>query len=98
MNAKPWTVPVSCKYGAPMGRHSPSRPPEAGMRAHVARVPFIDGCYDQGGAYWGGPANLWCAWHAPTKDADAFACYFRAPSRAAAVAYARQELGVVCRD
>jgi len=32
------------------------------VKLHLRRVPFVDYCYDQGGAYWGGPANLWCAW------------------------------------
>lgn len=29
------------------------------IKFHLVRVPFIDGCYDRGGAYWGLPANLW---------------------------------------
>ena len=27
----------------------------------LRRVPFSGGDYDTGGAYWGAPANLWCA-------------------------------------
>lgn len=52
-------APVNCSRGAPMGRLD--RQPEEGERLWLARVPFIDGCYDRGGAYWGAPANLWVA-------------------------------------
>lgn len=41
-------------------------------RVHLQRVPLFDGgCYDKGGAYWGSPANLWCAWN------DEGVTYFR---------------------
>ena len=36
---------------------------EAPQKLHLRRVPFVDQCYDRGGAYWGAPANLWCAWN-----------------------------------
>lgn len=44
--------PVSCRYGAPMGRPSIHDNPEADVT--LFRVRFVDGDYDQGGAYWGG--------------------------------------------
>lgn len=48
-------------------------------RLHLRRVPFVDACYDQGGAYWGMPANLYCAWgESNTERAHVF---FRANSR-----------------
>ena len=34
------------------------------FKLHLAKVPFVDGDYDQGGAYWGGPADLYCAYGA----------------------------------
>lgn len=46
--------PVSCRYGAPMGRASSSMDhdaPESIRRA--SRVPLNSGGYDAGGAYWG---------------------------------------------
>lgn len=49
--------------GADMGRpnrHAVDR--TAPIKFHLARVPFVDGCYDRGGAYWGGPANLYRAY------------------------------------
>lgn len=36
-------------------------PDEVG-KVFLQRVPFVDGCYDRGGAYWGAPANLWRAY------------------------------------
>ena len=40
-----------------MGR----RPYGTGSRKHcrLFRLRFVDGCYDDGGAYWGAPANVW---------------------------------------
>jgi len=77
---KPFQVPVSAKYGAPMGRRSSNAEDFQG-KAHLQRVPFVDGDYDQGGAYWGGPATLWCAW-----DDHGAVIYVRADDRDAAKA------------
>jgi hypothetical protein len=41
------------------------------------------GAYDEGGAYWGTGTPLYCAW-----SASGFRRYFRAPSRASALAIA----------
>jgi hypothetical protein len=30
-------------------------------RLHLQRLRFIDQCYDVGGAYWGCPDNVYCA-------------------------------------
>lgn len=49
---------VEYRYGAPMGRrHSAGIEPK---RVHVFRVRFVDGDYDDGGAYWGGGSPLYC--------------------------------------
>jgi len=70
---KPFESNVSSKYGAPMGRHS--NPNDLFGLIRLCRVPLYDGCYDKGGAYWGGPSNLWCAYN---KEGT---FYFRADSR-----------------
>jgi len=50
--------PVNCTYGAPMGRMSTIPDKKPAERIFDRYVPFIDGAYDQGGAYWGIPATL----------------------------------------
>lgn len=56
--------PVSCRYGAPMGRPSwgyPENAPDRGI--HLFHVPLDSGGYDSGGAYWGtGQQRLYCAY------------------------------------
>jgi hypothetical protein len=61
-----------------MGRYSDSIPELSG-KVHLRYVPFVDGDYDQGGAYWGGgryTLPLFCAW-----DEDGHVVYFRSDSR-----------------
>lgn len=70
-------TPVSCKYGAPMGRPNIGHEPHtitSGPRCmefkknqtkvYQKRVRLTDG-YDIGGAYWGCPDNLYVRF---TKD------------------------------
>ena len=64
-----WTItkilhPVNCQYGAPMGRSNVGTRPSKG-KVYTRYVPFYDGAYDKGGAYWGSPANLYVSF---TKD------------------------------
>lgn len=49
--------------GSMMGRRAilPDDP-SAPIRLKMERLRFVDGCYDQGGAYWGAPENVWCAY------------------------------------
>lgn len=47
--------------GAQMGRRD-VLPTSTHPKLRLRKVPFIDGCYDRWGAYWGAPANLFCAW------------------------------------
>ena len=75
----PFEIDVSSDRGAPMGRQDD--PIAGGTKVRLQRVPFEDDCYDKGGAYWGMPANLYCAW-----DEDGNAVYLRAPNRDAAKA------------
>lgn len=51
--------PVSCKFGAPLGRYSDSgykRPKN--QKLFDRKVLLDSGAYDKGGAYWGFPNNL----------------------------------------
>jgi len=50
---------VSSSRGAPMGRSEYIEGLEEPARCF--RLKFFDGCYDEGGAYWGYPANVYCA-------------------------------------
>ena len=79
---KPFQKPVQCRYGAPLGRFD--RLTDFASRLHLERVPFIDGDYDQGGAYWGGYPSLplYCAWNDGANGMQA--CYTRAKDRQAA--------------
>lgn len=54
---------VSSKYGAPMGRPARHNCPDrqAEIEFQLERMPLVDGAYDSGGAYWGGPDNLYRA-------------------------------------
>lgn len=50
--------------GSQMGRRNilPDDPKRATGRLRLQRLPFVDGCYDRWGAYWGSPANVWMVW------------------------------------
>lgn len=66
--------------GADMGRPNQIPDDYTGGRLRLTRLPFRDGAYDQGGAYWGSPANLWCAWGEST-DGEDLRVYVRADNR-----------------
>lgn len=69
--------PVSCKYGAPLGRYTgPDYLDTAAGKIYLRRVPLDNGGYDKGGAYWGHGAPLWEA-----LDQDGNGRIFRASSR-----------------
>lgn len=81
-------APVSCLYGAPMGRrsHSGAWTPETRLCARRQR----GRAYDEGGAYWGidnvsGP--VWAVWEHGKSDNGVV--YVRAWTREAAIAAAR---------
>lgn len=38
------------------------------IKLRLTRLPFVDGCYDRWGAYWGAPATVWCAWNETAGD------------------------------
>lgn len=75
--------------GSQMGRRNliPSVPQPCKMS--LTRLRFVDGDYDQGGAYWGSPANLWRAYGEACHFGDSLQCpevFVRANSRAEAKA------------
>lgn len=62
---------VACsKHGQAWGRRSWRGDPERAYKFHLQHVKFEDGCYDLGGAYWGSPANLYCAWVDDPEDGE----------------------------
>lgn len=76
---------LDCKYGAPMGRRAywPHAPRDSDLteklsfKLYLHRLEFTDGGYDQGGAYWGAPADVYRA----IDEENTFCCYVRANSR-----------------
>jgi hypothetical protein len=81
------TPDVFCKYGAPMGRRSDNPASVDGEKLFLRYVPFVDGCYDRGGAYWGMPANLyWWSDLEGTRQG-----YLRAPDHESAKAKIRED-------
>lgn len=84
------TSHVGGQYGAPMGRRSDNLDSTFAGTVKVARLPFVDYDYDQGGAYWGGGSNSGQMWAASwDDDAEGVVAYhyFRAKSFTAACAY-----------
>lgn len=73
---------VDCSRGAPMGRPGNVTESAYPVKFHLAYVPFVDYCYDQGGAYWGMPANLYRAWGDGAEEQQEL--FLRAPDRQAA--------------
>jgi len=57
--ASPQLPKVGGKRGAPMGRSEYADDFQEPCRCF--RLRFVDDCYDEGGAYWGSPANVFCA-------------------------------------
>lgn len=72
-------APVNCSRGAPMGRADCHDHGATNILFELEWVPFVDDCYDSGGAYWGLPTNLYCV---EGESADIVVRFFvRAPSR-----------------
>jgi hypothetical protein len=67
--------PVNCKYGAPMGRGND----RISGKCFLQRVNFVDGDYDNGGAYWGGGRGTLPLWVAQDSEGGQF--FVRAKSR-----------------
>ncbi len=78
---------VSCTYGAPMGRRGDNPANLQDVKRLCARRQGGGDGYDKGGAYWGGPSNVWGVW--AYIGGDVVCCYVRASSRADAIAQVR---------
>ena len=84
INAKLKASNASSVRGADMGRRDwgLSEHRWCPMVMYLQRVRFVDGDYDLGGAYWGGPPSLplFCAW----AEDDEARVFVRAKDRGAA--------------
>lgn len=80
---KPFQSPVSCQYGAPMGRPNTVTESDYPVKFRLQRMSMISYDYDQGGAYWGGPSpedgQMYCAWGDGAEEVQIV--YIRAKSR-----------------
>lgn len=77
-------APVSCRYGAPMGRGygNPANLDGVTGRIHLRLVGIDGGGYDRGGAYWGQRLpgqSLYVAWG--ICDGEPVALYMDATGR-----------------
>lgn len=70
---------VNCSRGAPMGRSSGHFLDPSAGKVRLFRVNLNSGGYDDGGAYWGLGANLWCG-----IDAEGRRRFIRAHTRSQA--------------
>jgi len=71
---------ASSKYGAQMGRPDSIPIKLVNRKFYLNKLKFVDGCHDQGGAYWGCPANVYWA-HNGEQDSDFCQMFFRANNR-----------------
>ena len=69
------------------------------VKLRLFRLPFVDGCYDRWGAYWGAPANIYIATNRACVDGayhvgagQLVEMFIRADSREKAKQQARQTL------
>lgn len=76
---------VDCSRGAPMGRHGDAPGNFVDAPRLYARHQGGSEGYDRGGAYWGGPNNVWAVW---TRGGKAVT-YVRANSREQAIKLAK---------
>lgn len=86
----------SSKYGARMGRRN-VLPLDINtpIKLQMERLKWVDGDYDQGGAYWGGGSgdNVYCAFaYAPASIDFSTAIFVRAKSRIEAKELVREYL------
>lgn len=88
---------VGCSRGAPMGRRNVCEmlPEEVG-KVYLQLVPFVDGDYDRGGAYWGAVRGQWlwrayCEQENTKEEIDVFDQFLRAKSREQAKDILRQQ-------
>lgn len=89
---------VNSPFGAPMGRRAylPSDPNQP-LKLSLRQLRWVDGDYDEGGAYWGGPGpgRAWSAiYRAVGYDSEGLLTelFTRAASRDAAKSAVREHL------
>jgi len=82
---------VSCKYGAPMGRSNTIPTNIKSAKLYLEKLKWVDGDYDQGGAYWGGGMGD-TIYRAYEDDIEIFV---RAKSRVEAKAVVKEDLEAV---
>lgn len=84
---------VSCRYGAPMGRRNilPDDCDEA-VKLQMVKLQWVDGDYDEGGAYWGGGSGDSIYFASGENDEIVIEVYVRARNRTAAKAKVRRLL------
>lgn len=75
---------VDCSRGAPMGRSNYGQPQRKGG-VSLFKVRLDKGGYDDGGAYWGFPCDIYCA-----VEDDTYRAFVRAKTRREAA----EKLGV----
>lgn len=93
INAILRSKPVSCTYGAPMGK--PNRfngkicrnglSSESHEPLYVQRIRFVDGDYAPDGTYWGGGSRLYCAFNSDSE------IYIRADNRSEAIQLLKED-------
>jgi len=84
---------VNCKYGAPMGRDYFGIETNHPKGISLFQVNLVDGGYDDGGAYWGTPNNLYCARDTKTNGKE-YQQFTRAKNRREAA----ENLGLEAKD
>ena len=62
---------------------------EAPWKLHLVRLRWVDGDYDEGGAYWGNSGGTAIYWAFGQSDTEQAECFVRAISRQAAKATIR---------
>lgn len=87
---------ANCSRGAPLGRSSYGKAEDCQDRSiALFRVRFVDGDYDDGGAYWGGGIEsgpLYCA-----RFGDTYRAFIRARNRIEAASRLRVPEGKLLR-
>lgn len=86
MTFRPLTE-VGSARGAPMGRQDVHGDPDEPIQLIVHHLPFVDGDYDSGGAYWGAGTPLWRA----VEPEGPVEFFIRAKDRWEALAVVREE-------
>jgi len=82
---------ATSQWGASMGRCDHISDPNHPVKFHLVKLRWVDGDYDNGGAYWGGGMgdNIFHAWGDGREDEQEI--FVRAPNRFHARMMVRKE-------